>query len=86
MHVSTAHTHTAGSHSAGGMRSLSGGERAFTTTAFLLSLWQFSETPVRAMDEPDAQCDETTQKAMLQTFLARRVPARSTIGAATDMI
>jgi len=68
MEVSTGSAHTA-STATGGVRGLSGGERAITITSFLLSLWQFCESPFRALDEPDAQCDETAHRAMLRMFL-----------------
>jgi len=51
------------------MRTLSGGEQAFSTLALALSMWQFSATPVRAMDEFDKNMDATYQKVSLQLLL-----------------
>ena len=34
-------------------RSLSGGERSYTTVCFIMSLWEAMESPFRCMDEFD---------------------------------
>lgn len=60
------------------LRSLSGGEQAFSTLALVLALWQLSSTPLRAMDEFDKNMDSNYQTASLillfETF--RRQPGR----------
>lgn len=60
------------------LRSLSGGEQAFSTLALVLAMWQLSATPLRAMDEFDKNMDSNYQTASLvllfETF--RRQPGR----------
>lgn len=60
------------------LRSLSGGEQAFSTLSLILAMWQLSATPLRAMDEFDKNMDSNFQTASLvllfETF--RRQPGR----------
>ena len=50
-------------------RSLSGGERSFTTLAFELAMWNFCETPVRVLDEFDVYMDDTYRKRAVDTLM-----------------
>jgi hypothetical protein len=47
----------------------SGGERSFTTMAFLLALGERTESPFRAMDEYDVFMDARTRRIATQTLL-----------------
>lgn len=46
---------------------LSGGERSYSTIAFLLSLWEALDNPFRALDEYDVFMDEVNRR--LSTLL-----------------
>jgi len=50
-------------------RSLSGGERSFSTVALLLSLWEAMECPFRAMDEFDVFMDALNRKISLKLII-----------------
>ena len=50
-------------------RSLSGGERSFTTLAFELAMWNFCETPVRVLDEFDVYMDDSYRREAVKTLL-----------------
>ena len=50
-------------------RSLSGGERSFSTVALLLSLWEAMECPFRAMDEFDVFMDAVNRKISLNLLI-----------------
>jgi chromosome segregation ATPase len=46
-----------------------GGERSFTTVAFILALGKFTESPFRAMDEYDVFMDAVNRRIATQTLL-----------------
>lgn len=56
-------------HATTDVKTLSGGEQAFTTLGLALAMWQFSQAPVRAMDEFDKNMDTTFVKASLQLLV-----------------
>lgn len=51
------------------MRTLSGGEKSFSTVSLLLSVWAGMESPVRAMDEFDVYMDPVNRKVSTQLVL-----------------
>eukprot|EP00245_Coleochaete_scutata_P003566 TRINITY_DN1522_c0_g1_i1.p1 TRINITY_DN1522_c0_g1~~TRINITY_DN1522_c0_g1_i1.p1 ORF type:complete len:217 (-),score=57.79 TRINITY_DN1522_c0_g1_i1:96-746(-) len=53
------------------IKSLSGGERSFTTLAYALALHDMTNTPFRAMDEFDIFMDAVTRKISLDTVVNR---------------
>lgn len=50
-------------------RSLSGGERSFSTVAFIISLWQICQSPFKILDEVDVFMDIVTRKISLDTLV-----------------
>lgn len=50
-------------------RSLSGGERSFSTVAFIISLWQICQSPFKILDEVDVFMDMVTRKISLDTLV-----------------
>ncbi|XP_062345672.1 structural maintenance of chromosomes protein 6 [Cinclus cinclus] len=53
------------------LRSLSGGERSFSTVCFILSLWNISESPFRCMDEFDVYMDMVNRRIAIDMVLER---------------
>lgn len=61
------------------LRSLSGGERSFTTLCFMMALAEICQNPIRVMDEIDVYQDEANRRAsfkilvdFFQTYLSDR--------------
>ncbi|KAJ2395353.1 Structural maintenance of chromosomes protein 6, partial [Coemansia sp. RSA 2559] len=50
-------------------KSLSGGEKSFTTICLLLSLWETMNCPVRALDEFDVFMDATFRKITMRMMV-----------------
>lgn len=50
-------------------KSLSGGERSYSTVAFLIALWDFCDSPFRLMDEVDVFMDMVTRKISIETLV-----------------
>ncbi|NXL80317.1 SMC6 protein, partial [Leptocoma aspasia] len=53
------------------LRSLSGGERSFSTVCFILSLWNISDSPFRCMDEFDVYMDMVNRRIAIDMILER---------------
>ncbi|XP_061756608.1 structural maintenance of chromosomes protein 6-like isoform X2 [Nerophis ophidion] len=51
------------------MRSLSGGERSFSTVCFVLSLWAITEAPFRCLDEFDVYMDMVNRRISVDMML-----------------
>ncbi|XP_063170876.1 structural maintenance of chromosomes protein 6 [Candoia aspera] len=51
------------------MKSLSGGERSFSTVCFILSLWSVTESPFRCLDEFDVFMDMVNRRIAMDMML-----------------
>ncbi|XP_009988372.1 PREDICTED: structural maintenance of chromosomes protein 6 [Tauraco erythrolophus] len=51
------------------VRSLSGGERSFSTVCFVLSLWSITESPFRCLDEFDVYMDMVNRRIAVDMIL-----------------
>ncbi|XP_075270987.1 structural maintenance of chromosomes protein 6 isoform X1 [Opisthocomus hoazin] len=51
------------------VRSLSGGERSFSTVCFVLSLWSITESPFRCLDEFDVYMDMVNRRIAMDMIL-----------------
>lgn len=51
------------------MRTLSGGERSFSTVCFMLSLWEITESPFRCLDEFDVYMDMHNRRISLDLLM-----------------
>lgn len=56
-------------HSFSNTKSLSGGERSFSTVAFIISLWQVCPSPFRILDEVDVFMDMVTRHITLDSLV-----------------
>lgn len=53
----------------GDTRSLSGGERSYSTVSFILALWKSAECPFKILDEVDVFMDTITRKISLSAMV-----------------
>ncbi|KFQ63393.1 Structural maintenance of chromosomes protein 6, partial [Pelecanus crispus] len=51
------------------LRSLSGGERSFSTICFIISLWSITESPFRCLDEFDVYMDMVNRRIAMDMIL-----------------
>ena len=52
------------------LKSLSGGERSFSTVAFLLSLWSIVESPILFLDEFDVFMDQINRRIVMELIVS----------------
>ncbi|XP_008311197.1 structural maintenance of chromosomes protein 6 [Cynoglossus semilaevis] len=65
----TVHPGQGNKSDSGDMRSLSGGERSFSTVCFVLSLWAITEAPFRCLDEFDVYMDMVKRRISMDMML-----------------
>ncbi|XP_077474475.1 structural maintenance of chromosomes protein 6 [Stigmatopora argus] len=53
----------------GNIRSLSGGERSFSTVCFILSLWYITDVPFHCLDEFDVYMDMVNRKVSMEMII-----------------
>ncbi|NXC37501.1 SMC6 protein, partial [Campylorhamphus procurvoides] len=53
------------------LRSLSGGERTFSTVCYILSLWNITDSPFRCLDEFDVYMDTLNRRIAVDMILER---------------
>lgn len=51
------------------LKSLSGGERSFSTVCFMVSMWDIASTPFRILDEVDVFMDPITRRLCLDMLI-----------------
>ena len=57
-------------------RSLSGGERSFSTVAFLLALWEGCNSPFRILDEVDVFMDMITRQVAMDALVGAALESK----------
>ncbi|KYQ91623.1 structural maintenance of chromosome protein [Tieghemostelium lacteum] len=65
------HKNSKGNEGKGDTKTLSGGERSFSTVSLLLALWEAMECPFRAMDEFDVFMDEVNRRISIDLLLSK---------------
>jgi len=61
--------HSNQSQSTKNTKSLSGGERSYTTVCFIMSLWEAMEAPFRCLDEFDVFMDMLNRRISMRLML-----------------
>ncbi|EPQ29143.1 uncharacterized protein PFL1_03430 [Pseudozyma flocculosa PF-1] len=61
----------------GDPKALSGGEKSYTTTSLLLSLWQAIKSPIRCLDEFDVFMDTFNRKIALDLLMGETMAYRN---------
>ncbi|XP_045158887.2 structural maintenance of chromosomes protein 6-like isoform X2 [Mercenaria mercenaria] len=69
IHLNVQPSKTAGTEGAKDLRSLSGGERSFSTVCFILALWDAMESPFRCLDEFDVFMDMVNRRISMEMMM-----------------